>query len=344
MRKNILTLLRLLCIHLVDKKCLIAILANGKENLMFRKFLTGLMIVVVLLLVGCDSTSEIRTAQFDGSPRLAIITAVKPELKVLLREAKISDTYIINGRSYHIGQLAGNEVVLFKSGMSMVNAAMTTQTVLDYFNVNGIIFSGIAGGVNPDLNVGDVVVPYQWGQYQEHFFARETKDGWDLRGHSDEFSNYGMMFPQRVSVTRKGSIPDLEKKLFWFQVDPEMLSVARQVAGNVQLRKCTSLGKCLETDPVVIIGGNGVSGPTFVDNAKYRDWVWETFQANALDKESASVAHVAYVNDIPFIAFRTLSDLAGGGTGVNEIIFFFRLASDNSAEVVITFLEMWKEH
>jgi adenosylhomocysteine nucleosidase len=38
-----------------------------------------------------------------------------------------------------------------------------------------------------------------------------------------------------------------------------------------------------------------------------------------------------------------LSDLAGGGSGENEIDVFFQLASDNSAEVVISFLEVWRE-
>jgi len=117
----------------------------------------------------------------------------------------------------------------------------------------------------------------------------------------------------------------------------------RQAADNVQLDKCTFLGKCLEVDPLVIIGGTGVSGPTFVDNVEYRDWVWDTFQADALDMETVAVAHVAYVNQVTFIAFRSLSDLAGGGPGENEIKTFFQLASDNSAEVILAFLQVCGE-
>jgi adenosylhomocysteine nucleosidase len=55
--------------------------------------------------------------------------------------------------------------------------------------------------------------------------------------------------------------------------------------------------------------------------------------------ESAATAHVAYVNKVPFIAFRSLSDLAGGGEGANEMGVFFALASANSAKVVEAFLE-----
>ena len=311
---------------------------------MVRKLAVGLVSVLVLILGGCISSPEILTPKFDDTSRIAILSAFEPEMKGLLRKTNINDTYVINGRRYHIGQLAGREVVLCLSGVSMVNAAMTTQTVLDHFNVSRIVFSGIAGGVNPDLRIGDVIVPEQWGQYQEQLFARETEGGWDLGWYSEEFSNFGMMFPQNVSVTQKGKAADSEKELFWFQVDPGMLSVAQQAINEVQLNRCTAQRLCLETEPRIFVGGNGVSGSTFVDNAEYREWIWDTFQANAVDMESAAAAHVAFVNDVPFIAFRSLSDLAGGGSGENEVEIFFQLASDNSAELVIAFLEIWREN
>ncbi len=277
----------------------------------------------------------------DPAPRLAIISAFGPELDKLHEETDITDTYVINGRTYYAGRLAGNDVVMVLSGVSMVNAAMTTQTVLDHFDVRGIVFSGIAGGVNPNLNVGDVVVPAQWGQYQEQLFARETAQGWDIGWHSDEFGNFDMMFPQRVSVTRKGGAPDSEERRFWFQAEPGMLEAARRAAGDARLAKCTSGGDCLTNAPRVILGNSGLSGPTFVDHAEYGDWVWETWRADVVDMETAAVAHVAYVNGVPFIAFRSLSDLAGGGPGENESTIFFQLAADNSATVVMAYLEEW---
>jgi adenosylhomocysteine nucleosidase len=253
------------------------------------------------------------------------------------------DTYVINGRTYHVGELAGKKVLFVLSGVSMVNAAMTTQTVLDYFEIDGIVFSGIAGGVNPGLNIGDVVVPAQWGQYQEQTFARETANGWDPGQSVSGFGNYEMMFPQYISVTQEDSQPDNEEQRFWFPVSQDMLTIAENLADEVQLSDCTQTKLCLDQEPQVITGGNGVSGPTFVDNASYREWVWQTFQADALDMESAAVAHVAYVNRVPFIAFRSLSDLAGGGPGENEISTFFQLAADNSAKVVMAFLEKLPE-
>ncbi|RPI28222.1 MAG: phosphorylase, partial [Chloroflexota bacterium] len=168
----------------------------------------------------------------------------------------------------------------------------------------------------------------------------QTEEGW--QAGQGEFGNFGMMFPQPVSVTRQGGKADAEETRFWFPVSEVMLEVARESASGASLEKCTPDRVCLEHDPKVVLGGNGVSGPTFVDNAEYRLWVWQTFQADALDMESAAVAHVAYTNAVPFIAFRSLSDLAGGGPGENEIGTFFELAAGNSAAVVMAFLEKWE--
>ncbi len=305
--------------------------------------LIRLTVLLTLLIVGCKPTQTPSTASLDSTPRLVIMSAFEPEMEKLRAEAEITDTLVINGRSHHVGQLGGNDVVILLSGVSMVNAAMTTQAVIDHFDVEAIIFSGIAGGVNPSLNIGDVVVPAQWGQYQEQLFARETAQGWDTGWSSAEFGNFGMMFPQNVSITRKDGATDTEQDRFWFQTDPAMLDVAHRVANDVHLDKCAAQNDCLAGDPKVVVGGNGVSGPTFVDNAEYRNWVWETFQADALDMETAAVAHVAYVNGVPFIAFRSLSDLAGGGPGENEISTFFQVAADNSATTVIAYLEEWSE-
>ena len=68
-------------------------------------------------------------------------------------------------------------------------------------------------------------------------------------------------------------------------------------------------------------------------------YTFETFGARVLDMESAAVAHVAYANGVPFIAVRSLSDLAGGGEGENQIEVFMGLAAKNSAVVVQSLLQ-----
>ena len=123
--------------------------------------LIGLTVLLALLIARCKPVPEVQTAPLDSAPRLVIMSAFEPQMEKLRAEAEITDTFVINGRSHYVGQLAGNDVVILLSGISMVNAAVTTQTVIDHFDVEGIVFAGIAGGVDPSLNIGDVVVPAQ---------------------------------------------------------------------------------------------------------------------------------------------------------------------------------------
>ena len=58
--------------------------------------------------------------------------------------------------------------------------------------------------------------------------------------------------------------------------------------------------------------------------------------------ETAAVGMVAYANGVPYIAFRSLSDLAGGGQGENEMRTFMNIAADNAAKVLLAFLAAWK--
>jgi adenosylhomocysteine nucleosidase len=270
--------------------------------------------------------------------RTAVMSAFKPEWTELLAILKNREDHILNGTDYVTGEIEGKPVVLLLSGISMVNAAMTTQFVLDHFAVKRIVFSGIAGGLNPDLGIGDVVVPDRWSEYLEAVFARKTGAGYVLPkfAQASHTNNFGMIFPQPVQIARASEDPEPRS---WFAVDPQLLALARTVADSVQLNDCTADKKCLGRRPKIVIGGNGVSGQAFVDNSEFRDYAHQTFDAEAVDMESAAVAHVAYANQVPFIAFRSLSDLAGGDAGENQIEAFKDLASANSASLVHAFIK-----
>jgi adenosylhomocysteine nucleosidase len=271
-------------------------------------------------------------------PRIAVISAFEPEWKALKASLGEAQSHQANGVEFLTGTLAGRKVVLLLSGISMVNATMTTQLALDRFDVTAIVVSGIAGGVDPALNVGDVVVAQRWGQYLEAVFAREVDGKFQPPPFiKTPYPNYGMIFPTDVGVRRSGAAPE---KRFWFEADPGMLAAAGKIAA-IELKRCTASQACLSQAPRLILGGNGISGQAFVDNAAFRRYVFDTFKAQALDMESAAVAMVAYANSVPFIAFRSLSDLAGGDAAANGLGAFFQLASDNSAAVVQRFLALW---
>lgn len=296
--------------------------------------------IAAQLALSAISTALAAPVWADDTPRIAVLSAFAPELVALEPLLEDASQTTINGARILTGALEGHDVVLALSGISMVNAAMTTQMLIDRYEVDGILFSGIAGGVDPELRIGDVVVAGRWGQYLDVIMAREGPDGFAIPPWmQSDFAPMGMMFPRNQTVTRS-SLDQPETK-FWFEADPDMLETARSVAGEIELAACNAEDECLSEPPRIVVGGNGVSGAAFVDNAELRRWAHETFEAQVLDMESAAVAHVAYVNDVPFVAFRSLSDLAGGGEGENEMNTFLSLAAANAATVMTTFLAAW---
>lgn len=304
-----------------------------------RPWILAIVAACTLTLAGCAAP----VVSPDDTPRIAIISAFPAELALLQSRVEQPHKLTLNGVEFTTGTLQGKPVVLFLSGVSMTNAAMNTQLALDRFKVSHVVFSGIAGGVNPALNIGDVVVAQRWGQYLEVLAARETAPGqFHIPGwmvDDTKTPNFGMLHPRPVGVRSAGRA-GTEKK-FWFDADPALMDIARRVA-TVKLERCDPNNVCLTHEPHVVIGGNGVSGQAFVDNAAFREYTFKTFQANVLDMETAATAMVAYSNGVPYIAFRSLSDLAGGGQGENEINTFFRVAADNSARVLLAFLAAWK--
>ncbi len=269
-----------------------------------------------------------------GETRLtAVVSAFPPEMAALRADIEDAASQSVNGVTFITGRLAGRDVVLFLSGISMVNTAMTVQLALDRFPIDRIVFSGIAGGVDPGLDIGDVVIAERWGQYLEAVFARKVGEGWETPPFFEyPHANFGMMFPRSVTVARAGAAEPETR--FWFPVDETMLARARRAAAGVALERCTGEGECLPRAPRIVIGGAGVSGGAFIDNAAFRDYAFRSFEARVLDMESAAAAHVAWANDIPFIAVRSLSDLAGGSGQANRLAVFFRLAAANAARVV----------
>jgi adenosylhomocysteine nucleosidase len=295
--------------------------------------LASLLLASLALLTDGAAAAD----QVDATPRIAVISAYSPEWVALKDAMSATRTETIADATYIVGKLEGQDVVLFLSGVSMVNAAMTTQGAIDHFKIRRIVFSGIAGGINPGLSAGDVVVADRWSEYLESVFARKTGSGWSVpKWLGTTLPNYGMIFPLAVQIAHPGhSKPETR---FWFDVDPNMLETARSVATKVELKACLKPDICGAAHPRVVIGGAGVSSTAFIDNAEFRKWIFDTFKADLVDNESAPVAHVAYSNHIPFIAFRGLSDLAGGDAGENTENELERLASDNAATVVKAFL------
>lgn len=304
---------------------------TGKDIEMFSRSRTGSLSGLAALLAAAILMALMTVA--SAAERTAILTAFQPEYDAI--RARMTDVAVRTdrGAEYLTGRLGGREVIVGQTGISMVNAAMNTQLLIDLHTPKSIIVSGIAGGVNPELKIGDVAIPAAWSQYLEAVFARKEADGsWSIPPFfRRDVPNYGMIFPKPIAVWRgeKGAVERL-----WFDADPAMLAAAEKAAAEADLRRCGSDGACLEGQPAIRVGGRGVSGQAFVDNADFREYVAGTFQADALDMESAAVAMVAFANDTPFLAVRSMSDLAGGEPDGNAMGVFFGIAAENAARTV----------
>ncbi len=171
-----------------------------------------------------------------------------------------------------------------------------------------------AGGIDPALEVGDVVIPEKWAYHSEAAYLNEDGKGGYVRPdyfRASGLENFGMMFPDGVRAVREGE--GKPANMMAFPVDGGLLEVARRVVAKLPPMK--KAGRTVS----VSVGGTGVSGPVFLDNAKYREWVFRVWRARCLDMESTAYAHVCWANKKPLLVIRGLSDLAGGQHGKNPI-------------------------
>jgi adenosylhomocysteine nucleosidase len=96
--------------------------------------------VLAIGLAGCAGVykpagTTANGIRLDDTPRIAVISAFEPELKLLLSRLEGPARHSVNGVEFTTGTLEGKPVVLFLSGISMTNATMNTQLVLDRFRV-----------------------------------------------------------------------------------------------------------------------------------------------------------------------------------------------------------------
>ena len=90
--------------------------------------------------------------------RIGIIGAMEMEVATLKNEMTIKNTTTRAGMVFCEGTLEGKDVVIVRSGVGKVNAALCVQLLIDAFNADMIINTGVAGSLNNDINIGDIVV------------------------------------------------------------------------------------------------------------------------------------------------------------------------------------------
>ncbi|WP_209122123.1 5'-methylthioadenosine/adenosylhomocysteine nucleosidase [Alkalihalobacillus sp. BA299] len=89
---------------------------------------------------------------------IGIIGAMNEEIELMKEEMEIEKKTKIAKITFYSGTMENHKIVLCKSGVGKVNAALTTQILIDHFHIEKIIFTGVAGALEPSLNIGDIVI------------------------------------------------------------------------------------------------------------------------------------------------------------------------------------------
>jgi len=263
----------------------------------------------------------------EGStgPHVAVLSAFPAELAPLVATAQVETTVEIDGRRYYTGRLEGVRVVLGLTGIGLVNAAQTTDSVIRSFTPAAIVMSAVAGSPH---RIGDVVVPAQW-------LEQSSGDSFPVN-------------PAMLELVRRGAAA---------------LPAPLHDCTPVPPTSPDAMTVCLPYDPVVVFGQLGESADPFngkpvpcapgggeifgcelpaAPTAGLRAHPAAATDVEAQDMETAAVARVAAQQRVPFVAMRAVSDGAGdplGDRGFPAQFFdYYRLAAENAALVTRGFL------
>lgn len=226
---------------------------------------------------------------------IGIIGAMDSELSLLLASVKKHRQEDVYGLTFHIGVLSGQQIVLVKAGIGKVNAARCTQLLIDRYRPDAIINTGIAGGLSPELRVGDIVVAEGLLQHDFDVTAFGHAKGYLCSGGDD-------------------SVPTI------FRAD-KLISDTLAEAARVVL--------CKEKVHTGLIA----TGDQFISGRESKAVIYDVFHASAAEMEGGAIAQVAALSDIPFAVIRAISDLADG-TAVGAYDVFEQQTANNSAATV----------
>ena len=196
---------------------------------------------------------------------------------------------------FYEGTLEGKKVVVVRSGIGKVNAGMCTQILADVFGVEAVINTGIAGSLNNDVNIGDIVLST------------------DVVQHDMDATGFGY---------RKGQIPQMP--VFFFNADDNLRRLAAEV--------------CKEVNPdIQVFEGRIASGDQFVCDQDVKNRIVSEFSAYATEMEGAAIGQAAYLNEIPFLVVRAISDKADGSAQM-DYSEFEKAAVDHSVRLTLNML------
>jgi len=267
-----------------------------------------LLVMVWLALALLPASCTIPSGHAPPVATLAVLGAFQQEvtlLREMLAEAQVRQ---IEGIEFISGRIGTAPVVVAWTGVGKVNAAMTTTLLLEHFQTRQVIFTGIAGGIDPNLEPGDIVI------------AEQTA-----------YHDMGTLWTEGIEHGGVRSRLTGEYNPIFFPADPELLAAAEQ-AGRTMKFDATAL-QAGHRPPRVVVG-TVVTGDVFVVS-KERSAEWaEKLEADAVEMEGAAVAQVCYQRQVGCLVIRSISDKADEEAIMDKQLFY-TMAAKNSAGLVV---------
>jgi adenosylhomocysteine nucleosidase len=200
-----------------------------------------------------------------------------------------------------------NKVILQKSGIGKVNAAIQTVEMIRQYKPDVIISSGCAGGNGDDINIQDVVV-------------------------SSQIAYHDVYCGEAIGHSVYGQVQGLPPR---FEADPQLLDKAVSCWPLAISQMSDANSQLPQLHPGLI-----VTGDWFVDTKeKMREIIGHYPEAKAVDMESAAIAQTCYIYKVPFISFRVISDIPLRDTDASQYHDFWNTIAENSFQVTKTFIE-----
>jgi adenosylhomocysteine nucleosidase len=191
---------------------------------------------------------------------------------------------------------------------------MSTAVLIDRFHPARVIFTGIAGSLDPNLRLGDVVV-----------------------GKSTTQHDYGIIEKDSFKQTATYGFARKRNPLF-IEGDPNLIALAQKATQKVSLELCSADSN----RPARVKIGIIVTGDVFIASNVKKRQLHNDFQADAVEKEGAAVAQVCYQQNTPCLIIRGLSDNADESAH-KTMQTRFNLAADNAARVAIEMIQAWSD-
>jgi adenosylhomocysteine nucleosidase len=245
---------------------------------------------------------------------LGIICPMAEEIAALLGDMVEVERRELAGREVLQGKLYGRLVAVIESGIGKVASAMTATLLLDSLKCRAIVMSGVAGGVDPNLAIGDLVVAQRLVQ---HDYGRIQAEG--FTPFQPGIPPFGPGRPDFGYDLPKDLVVRIHKALDGYQL-PAL--PADLFEGYDTPRRA----------PIIKVG-TIVSGDQFINDENVRRRLQDQFHAHAVEMEGAAVAQVAKAFGVPAIVIRSLSDLAGAESHL-DFGRFLNAVAPVSAKVV----------